>query len=225
MFSAGKRPGREIPIAKKNSAFLFYLSNNSRKYYFITGIRGSRRRLLGDVAVVVSRMTFTKLDCGRGMGMTQDDPAKRPNDSERRTDSGQFGAASPEMTGDGTPRRKTILIVDDVAVMRLRLRPQLEEAGYRVLEAEDGEKALELIRMEPLIDLVITDVSMPVMDGLELIRILRTEINHAHLPVIVCTARGEISVVRKAKLLGVQGFLVKPITKPTLLSVIKRELG
>lgn len=109
--------------------------------------------------------------------------------------------------------------------MRLRLRPQLEDAGYRVLEAEDGEKALELIRIEPRIDMVITDVSMPVMDGLELIRILRTEMNHTRLPIIVCTARGEISVVRKAKLLGVQGFLVKPIAKPTLLAAIKRELG
>lgn len=124
-----------------------------------------------------------------------------------------------------TPPRKTILIVDDILVMRLRMRPQLEEAGYRVIEAEDGEKALELVRKEPVINLIITDVSMPVMDGLEMIRKLRSELSSLHLPVIVCTARGEISVVRKAKLLGVQGFLVKPITKPTLLSAIKREIG
>jgi CheY-like chemotaxis protein len=124
---------------------------------------------------------------------------------------------------------KTILIVDDVLVMRLRMRSQLEEAGYRVLEAEDGERALDVIRKETNdtvgIDLIIADISMPVMDGLEFLKRLRQELGLATLPVIVCTARGEIAVVRRAKLLGVQGFLVKPIAKPTLLAAIKRELG
>jgi two-component system, chemotaxis family, chemotaxis protein CheY len=164
--------------------------------------------------------------------MAQDTPAREPDENEHRTDFGQPIEVGPGVAGEKavggvapSPQRKTILIVDDVAVMRLRLRPQLEEAGYRVLEAEDGEKALEVIQNEPLIDMVITDVSMPVMDGLELIRKLRLELNHLHLPIIVCTARGEISVVRKAKLLGVQGFLVKPISKPTLLGAIRREIG
>ncbi len=124
---------------------------------------------------------------------------------------------------------RTVLIVDDISVMRLRLRPQLEEAGYRVLEAEDGERALDIVRSETekpegAIDLIVTDLTMPVMDGLEFIRRLRLESRFAAIPVIVCTARGEIAIVRKAKQLGVQGFLVKPITKPTLLAAIRREL-
>ncbi len=163
--------------------------------------------------------------------MAHDTPANKPGENEQCTDFGQPGETGSR-AGEGTAAgnapsslHRTILIVDDVAVMRLRLRSQLEEAGYWVLEAEDGEKALELIGKDPHIDMIITDVSMPVMDGLELIRILRLELNRVHIPIIVCTARGEISVVRKAKLLGVQGFLVKPISKPTLLAAIKREIG
>ena len=163
--------------------------------------------------------------------MVQDTTAKQQEEKEKNKDAGLpidagTGAVGEKaVAGESSPHRKTILIVDDIAVMRLRMRPQLEDAGYRVLEAEDGEKALDLMQKDPGIDMVITDVSMPVMDGLELIRKLRLELNHLHLPIIVVTARGEISVVRKAKLLGVQGFLVKPITKPTLLAAIKREIG
>lgn len=164
--------------------------------------------------------------------MAQDKPAKQPDENTQHTDSGQPVEAVPGNSGkkaisDGASSglAKTVLIVDDIAVMRLRMRPQLEDAGYRVFEAEDGEKAIEVIQGETKIDLVITDISMPVMDGLELIRKLRLELNHLHLPIIVCTARGEISVVRKAKILGVQGFLVKPVTKPTLLAAVKREIG
>lgn len=126
------------------------------------------------------------------------------------------------------PGRRTILIVDDVAVMRLRMRPQLEESGYRVLEAEDGEKAIEVIRHEKTegrgVDLVISDVSMPVMDGIEMIRTLRQDPLFHQLPIIVCTARGELAVVRQAKTIGVQGFLVKPVTKHTLIAAVQREL-
>jgi CheY-like chemotaxis protein len=159
--------------------------------------------------------------------MTQDTKTKQPTESEQLSDSSQTGTSGKEVTEShaSSPVQKTILIVDDVAVMRLRMRPHLEEAGFRVLEAEDGEKAFELVQSEPNIDMVITDITMPVMDGLEFIRKIRQELNKIHLPVIVCTARGEIAVVRKAKLLGVQGFLVKPITKPTLIASIKREIG
>ena len=134
------------------------------------------------------------------------------------------GAAksSPETQGN---EKKRILIVDDVLVMRLRLRTQLEDAGFMVFEAEDGEKALRLLTDIPGMHLIVTDVSMPVMDGIEFIRRLRKTKDYASIPVIVCTAKGEFSIVRQAKQLGVQGFLVKPIAKPTLLSVIKRELA
>lgn len=120
--------------------------------------------------------------------------------------------------------KKIILIVDDVMVMRLMLRAKLEEGGFEVLEAEDGEKALTILEKEPDIRLIITDVTMPVMDGLEFISNLRNSVQYAAIPVIICTAKGEISVVRKAKQLGVQRFLVKPITKPALLAAIKQEL-
>ena len=123
------------------------------------------------------------------------------------------------------PPRKLILIVDDVLVMRLRLRSQIEGSGFRVLEAEDGEKALAILEKEHNIHLIITDVSMPVMDGLEFIRRLRILPRFSTVPVIICTVKGELSVVRQAKQLGVQGFLVKPVAKSILINAIKREIG
>lgn len=161
--------------------------------------------------------------------MAHDTPERKPDDSNagQKNDVTTSDVARDNGVLDSValPGGKTVLVVDDVSVMRLRMRPQIEEAGYRVLEAEDGERALEIIRSDSGVSLVITDVNMPVMDGLEFIRKLRGELNLTRLPVILCTARGEISVVRKAKLLGIQGFLVKPVTKTTLLAAIKREIG
>lgn len=163
--------------------------------------------------------------------MDRDRSALGPDEDGGSPDTAARAAAPASGGTSGLKRKaKTVLIVDDVSVMRLRMRPQIEEAGYRVLEAEDGERALDVIRIEggkldSGVDLVITDVTMPVMDGLELIRRLRQDPDFSAIPVIICTARGEISVVRRAKLLGVQGFLVKPISKPTLIASIRRELG
>jgi CheY-like chemotaxis protein len=143
---------------------------------------------------------------------------KKPSEP---TGEGNHEAKQPEQA---ELTKKIILIVDDVMVMRLMLRAKLEEAGFEVLEAEDGEKALTILEKEPDVRLIITDVKMPVMDGLELIGNIRNSLQYAAIPVIICTAKGEISVVRKAKQLGVQRFLVKPITKPALLAAIKQEL-
>ncbi len=153
------------------------------------------------------------------MNDIEDTASASPRENKAGTDTEKSPGSKDESS------RKRILIVDDVLVMRLRLRAQLEDSGYMVFEAEDGEKALALLENNPDIHLIVADVSMPVMDGIEFIRRIRKSAEFAAIPVIVCTAKGEFSVVRQAKQLGVQGFLVKPIAKPTLLSVIKREIG
>jgi CheY-like chemotaxis protein len=134
-------------------------------------------------------------------------------------------APGPAKQAGELPPRKTILVVDDVQVMRLRLRAQLEESGFNVLDAESGDKALALLEKHQDIKIVLTDVNMAGMDGVELTRRIRTSPKFASLPVVFCTAKGEFSIVRQAKQLGVRGFLVKPVTKLALLATINRELA
>lgn len=91
------------------------------------------------------------------------------------------------MTPTGGPRR-TVLVVDDEFDIRYVTRLLLEGAGYGVVEASDGRAALDLLDTEP-VDLVLTDVDMPGMDGLTLLARLRTAAPTADLPVIVWSER------------------------------------
>lgn len=80
----------------------------------------------------------------------------------------------------------TILIAEDERPVRMLLRVILEAAGAKVLEAEDGARALQLFDLTPNIDLVCTDVNMPNIDGLELTKLLKNR--EPNLPIVVCTA-------------------------------------
>ena len=120
------------------------------------------------------------------------------------------------------PSKGTVLIVDDTMVARMILRRALGSDGYMVLEAENGTKALDVLKYH-CTDLVISDIRMPDMGGLELVRRIRSSAKTAHLPVLMCTASNDESDVVRAARLGIQGFLVKPIA-PDVLRAKVREL-
>jgi DNA-binding NtrC family response regulator len=103
--------------------------------------------------------------------------------------------------------RATILVCDDEELIRWSLAEQLQSEGYRVLEAVDGVDCLEKIRAHAP-DLVITDMKMPRMDGMEVLRRLREE--DRELPVIVLTAMGAADLVVEATQLGARAYLAKP---------------
>jgi DNA-binding NtrC family response regulator len=114
---------------------------------------------------------------------------------------------------------KRILIVDDEPNVRLMLRTALESVGHAVLEAGDGRTALEQLRGPgAACDLVVLDLLMPRMDGMELLRCLRAE--NITVPVVILTAHGSIPEAVEAMKLGAIDFLSKPITPEALRRMV-----
>ncbi len=105
------------------------------------------------------------------------------------------------------------MIVDDSAMIRMQVKRALTTAGHRVIEAVDGVDALaKLVGTTP--DLLVCDVNMPRMNGLELLEKLKSQ--GFSVPIVMLTTEGQPELIRKARLLGAKGWLVKPF-KPELL--------
>ena len=118
---------------------------------------------------------------------------------------------------------KTIMTVDDSASIRQLVGFTLRNAGYEVIEAVDGEDALK--RMQGAIHMVITDLNMPNLDGIGLIRSLRANPACKGLPIIMLTTESQESRKQEGKAAGATGWIVKPFTKQQMLAVVKRIIG
>jgi two-component system, response regulator PdtaR len=119
-------------------------------------------------------------------------------------------------------RRSRIVIADDESIIRMDLREILTQLGYDVVgEASDGRAALELTRkLRP--DLVILDIKMPTMDGIEAAQFVTGE---GLAPVVLLTAYSEQALIGRAKNAGVAGYLVKPFRESELMPVIELALA
>ncbi len=117
----------------------------------------------------------------------------------------------------------TILVVDDYPVIQRILSLTLQISDHTVLTAGNGVEALDLLAQYP-VDLVITDVSMPEMDGLSLLNHLREDERYGQLPIIVLTAIGQEEVRQVAAMKGASGFLTKPTSSRELIEVVSRYL-
>jgi two-component system chemotaxis response regulator CheY len=116
---------------------------------------------------------------------------------------------------------KNILTVDDSRTIREMVAFTLRKAGYDVQEAEDGQKALAALRTKPA-DVIITDLNMPVMDGVALIRALRADPKHRSTPILMLTTESDAGKKAEGKNAGATGWLVKPFDPAKLIDVIKR---
>ena len=119
---------------------------------------------------------------------------------------------------------KTIMVVDDSATMRMSLKSNLELSGYKVECAGDGVLALNQLRSGIRPDLIITDINMPNMGGLEFIKKLRILPGFRFIPVLALTTESQQEKKDEAKKYGATGWLVKPVTGPDLVKVIKQVL-
>jgi two-component system chemotaxis response regulator CheY len=119
---------------------------------------------------------------------------------------------------------KTILIVDDSATMILSVKSTLEMNGFTVETANDGVQALGKLKSGSKPDLIITDVNMPNMDGLELIRNVKLLPGFRFTPILTLTTESQAAKRDEAKKLGATGWLVKPVSGPDLVKVIKQVL-
>ncbi len=107
-----------------------------------------------------------------------------------------------------------VLLVDDSAVMRKMIERNLREAGLQigeVLEAGDGWEALALAKQKPP-DLILCDINMPTMDGLEFLRTLRASEAAQHVPVVMITTEGSEARMAEAEAAGAKGYIRKPFT-------------
>jgi two-component system, chemotaxis family, chemotaxis protein CheY len=117
-----------------------------------------------------------------------------------------------------------ILAVDDSASMRQMVSFTLQGAGYEVVEACDGQEALNKAKQSQ-VDLVLSDVNMPVMDGIALIKQLRTLPNYKFTPILMLTTESAADKKTEGKAAGATGWIVKPFNPDQLLNTIKKVLG
>ena len=119
-----------------------------------------------------------------------------------------------------------ILGVDDFSTMRRIIRNMLRQLGYtNVTEAENGAKALTMLRASGNFKIVLTDWNMPVMDGLQLLTQIRTTPELANLPVLMITAETKREQILHAAKSGVNGYLIKPFTAPALQEKIEKIIS
>jgi two-component system chemotaxis response regulator CheY len=119
---------------------------------------------------------------------------------------------------------KVVMTVDDSASVRQMVSFTLREAGYDVIEACDGLDALAKID-NPNLGLVVTDLNMPNMDGIELIRRLRATPTHKFTPIIMLTTESQGEKKMEGKNAGATGWIVKPFKPEQLIAVIKKVMG
>jgi two-component system chemotaxis response regulator CheY len=118
---------------------------------------------------------------------------------------------------------RTILTVDDSVTMRQMIIITLAKAGYEVVEASDGVEALAVAAGRKL-DLVITDVNMPNMDGITLVRRLRAQPAFKFTPILVLTTEAGQEFKEKGRAAGATGWIVKPFSPDKLLEVVGKVL-
>ena len=115
---------------------------------------------------------------------------------------------------------KKVLVIDDSATVRQLVALALSQAGFTVVEAVDGVDALDKLDNNPDTRLVVCDVNMPRMNGLEFLEQLATR--RTGLPVVMLTTEGQPELIQRAKALGAVGWLVKPFKPEFLLATAKK---
>ncbi|MEL6196939.1 MAG: response regulator [Pseudomonadota bacterium] len=116
---------------------------------------------------------------------------------------------------------RTVLTVDDSRSVRLALRDTLEELGFDVLEAEDGEAGFQVLE-ENAVDLLITDLNMPKLNGIELIRRVRGDGRFPGLPVIMLTTESQPEKMKEGREAGASGWIVKPFNELQIEMIVRK---
>ncbi|HUB63867.1 MAG TPA: response regulator [Methylocella sp.] len=116
---------------------------------------------------------------------------------------------------------KTILTVDDSRTMRDMLMLALSNAGYRVVQAEDGMHGLEVLQ-DATPDVIITDINMPRMDGFGFIEGVRGDNRHRAVPILVLTTESDATKKDRARRAGATGWIIKPFDPIKLVEAIRR---
>ena len=119
---------------------------------------------------------------------------------------------------------KNILVVDDAVSMRGLVSMALRNNGYQVVEASDGKDALNKLS-EHKVDMIVTDLNMPNMDGITLIREVKAIGKHKFTPIVMLTTESQASKKAEGQLAGAKAWIVKPFKPDVLVGVVKKIIG
>jgi two-component system chemotaxis response regulator CheY len=145
-------------------------------------------------------------DLSLSLGSVESAPAEAPDVAQASEEAGMA---------------KRILTIDDSKTIRDMLRLTLLDAGFEVLQAVDGQDGIEVLAKEP-VDIVITDINMPKMDGYGVIRHMRADAAHKSTPVLVLTTESEVEKRNLAREAGATGWMVKPFDPDRLIATINK---
>jgi two-component system chemotaxis response regulator CheY len=121
--------------------------------------------------------------------------------------------------------KRKVLVIDDSSTVRREVANALAGAGFEVLEAGDGIDGAAAIDNMPDISLVICDVNMPRMGGLEMLSRVKSDARNASLPIVMLTTEGQPALMRRAKDAGARGWIVKPFKPTQLVAAVQRLAG
>lgn len=121
--------------------------------------------------------------------------------------------------------KKTILIVDDSVTIRQQVSLTLKTAGYEVVEACDGLEGVDALKKSTAFGMVLCDLNMPRMSGLELLETIKSEMSGLPVPVVMLTTDGSPELIARAKRAGAKGWIVKPFQPDLLLAAVRRIAG
>jgi two-component system chemotaxis response regulator CheY len=123
---------------------------------------------------------------------------------------------------EGAKLMKKVLIVDDSEIIRQQLRRALTEAGLAVVEASDGVDGLERMAEHSDISLLVLDINMPRMNGLDMLDALKKDAKLSNLPVLILTTEAQQSMVARAKQAGAKAWLIKPVKMDQFVGIVQR---
>lgn len=116
---------------------------------------------------------------------------------------------------------KVVLTVDDSKTIREMVSFTLKNAGYSILEAEDGVQGVNVANKND-VSLIITDLNMPNMNGFEMIKSLRSSAKYSRTPILMLTTEGDVNKKEQGKAAGATGWIVKPFKPEKLVEVVKK---
>jgi two-component system chemotaxis response regulator CheY len=119
---------------------------------------------------------------------------------------------------------KKVLVVDDANVTRMLIILPIKQAGYETVEAVNPDDALLKLK-ENKVDMIITDLHMPHMDGLDFIRLLRAMPKYEDTPIIMVTTESQTAKVQEGRAAGANGWIVKPIKPTQVLDIVQKFIG